>query len=90
MAVELNTLKKLLEMKFPNAQKISIEDFVGDQNHYSITVIDKAFKGLTILAQHRIVYNSISKLLEEDLHAIDLKTHHTEPEQTNKLQQNPV
>ncbi|MBF8247191.1 MAG: BolA/IbaG family iron-sulfur metabolism protein [Rickettsia sp.] len=74
MSVELDVLKKHLSINFPEAFEISIKDYVGDQNHYSIKIRDKSFKNLSILQQHRLVYNSISSLLKNDLHAIDLKT----------------
>ena len=57
----------------PNA-KIEINDLVGDQNHYQITITDEIFINKTKIAQHRIVNEILKDLLKMDLHAMQLKT----------------
>ncbi|MFK8040431.1 MAG: BolA family protein [Rickettsiaceae bacterium] len=73
MAISKEALFKIISEKFSNA-KINISDFVGDQNHYTIEIIDHQFKGMSLLNQHKMVQNALSEILKEQLHAVTIKT----------------
>ena len=53
---------------------VIIKDLVGDNNHFSAEIESKEFNGKTRLEQHKMVYNSLSEELKEDLHALSIKT----------------
>ncbi|KAF8818298.1 BolA/IbaG family iron-sulfur metabolism protein [Rickettsia endosymbiont of Cardiosporidium cionae] len=73
MSISKEDLVNILKLNFPTA-KISVEDFVGDRNHYSITVIDKIFENMTILQQHRLVQSALKESLGMSLHAVNINT----------------
>lgn len=56
-----------LRQRFPNAASIQVEDTSGGCGAmFNITIETEEFKGLSIMKQHRLVYD----LLEEQLKAI--------------------
>lgn len=73
MAIAQKELESILQEKFPSA-KIEVVDLVGDEDHYSVTIKDKAFAGKTKIAQHRMVNEALKELLAGKLHAMQLKT----------------
>ena len=73
MAMEKNTIEKLIKIAIPDAVVI-IEDLRGDGDHYSATVISKSFKGKSKIEQHKMVYNSLQGKMGNELHALMLKT----------------
>jgi stress-induced morphogen len=73
MPIPKDQLHEILSSSFPSA-KIEIIDLVGDNNHYSVTIIDKIFAGKNRIEQHRIVNNSLKGRLGDELHAMQLKT----------------
>ena len=73
MPIAKDKLEQLLAEKFPQAQ-IEVIDMVGDQDHYSVKIIDKIFAGKSRVEQHKIVNNSLKEILGGTLHAMQLKT----------------
>lgn len=73
MAISETKLISILQQSFPNA-KIKVTDLAGDQDHYSLDITCSSFKGLPLIKQHRLVKDSLSKVLEGELHAITIKT----------------
>ena len=73
MAISEEQLQSILQQNFPNA-KIIITDLLGDQDHYSLEIHSSAFKGLTLIGQHKLVKNALAAVLKKDLHAITIKT----------------
>ncbi len=73
MAISELELKNILQQNFPDA-KIIITDLVGDQNHYNLEITSKAFAGLTLINQHKLVKKALSDVLKKELHAISIKT----------------
>jgi stress-induced morphogen len=73
MPIPQAKLHQILTDAFPNA-KIKIIDMVGDNNHYSVTIIDLIFAGKSRIQQHRIVNNALKNLLGDELHAMQLNT----------------
>lgn len=77
MPIEQNKLEKLIKNKFPMAN-ITVEDLAGDNNHYSVLIESSAFNGLSRIQQHQLVYESLDGLMDNELHAMQLKTKGTE------------
>ena len=73
MPIEQDELEKLLKEKFPNS-KIIIEDLAGDNDHYSVSIESSLFNDLSRIQQHQLVYKSLNGLMDNELHAMQLKT----------------
>ena len=73
MPIEQNRLENILKDKFPNS-KIIIEDLAGDNDHYSVFIESSLFNDLSKIKQHQLVYKSLDGLMDNELHAMQLKT----------------
>ena len=73
MPLSKEELEKYIKESIPQAT-ITIEDLRGDGDHYSATIISKAFKGKTKIEQHKMVYDSLKGKMGNELHALMLKT----------------
>ncbi len=73
MAIEYNQLYTLLRAGFENAD-IDLVDTAGDMNHYEVTVVSEKFNGLSLVAQHKMVYDSIGMQMGRELHALKINT----------------
>ena len=66
-------IKMLIKNSIPESEVI-IEDLRGDGDHFSATVISKAFIGKNKIEQHKMVYDSLKGKMGKELHALMLKT----------------
>ena len=76
MAMEAHELDSLNRAAFPDA-KITINDTVGDGNHWAAEVVDESFRGMNRVQQQRAVYASLKGKMDGpngDLHALALTT----------------
>lgn len=73
MPIAQEDLRSIIAKAFPEAQ-ITIVDLVGDNDHYSVTIIDKSFAGKGRIEQHKMVNKALSGYLGGILHAMQLKT----------------
>ena len=73
MTLKLEEIKKLIKESMPDAE-ISIQDLVGDENHYSATIISKVFSGKSKIDQHKLVYKALKGKMGNELHALAIKT----------------
>ena len=73
MALKLEELQSLIKESFPDAE-INIQDFAGDENHYSATIKSKAFSGKSKIEQHKLVYKALKGKMGNELHALALNT----------------
>ena len=73
MPIEQTRLENILNEKFPNS-KIIIEDLAGDNDHYSVFIESSLFNDLSKIKQHQLVYKSLDGLMDNELHAMQLKT----------------
>ena len=73
MGLKLEEIKNLIKTAIPDAQ-ITIQDLVGDENHYSATIKSKAFTGKSKIEQHKLVYKALKGKMGEELHALALNT----------------
>ena len=73
MAIKLKEIEDLLKEAIPDAE-ISIKDLAGDDNHYSATIKSKAFKGISKIEQHKLVYKALKGKMGNELHALALNT----------------
>ena len=73
MTLSIKEVKDLIKKKIPDA-KIEIEDLRGDNNHYHAKITSSAFKGLSKINQHKLVYNALGTHMGTTLHALMLTT----------------
>ena len=73
MPLPINEIKKLIKESIPDAT-IEIKDLMGDNNHYSATIISNSFKNLNKIDQHKLVYKSLKGKMGNELHALSITT----------------
>jgi len=69
----IGDLEASLREAFPDAE-IRIDDLAGDGDHYRARVVSAAFRGLTRVKQHQLVYNALKGKVGGELHALAVET----------------
>jgi BolA protein len=76
-------LRQLLEARFaPLALEIEDQSHLHaghagaatGQSHFRVHIVAEAFRGLSAVASHRLVYAAVAELLKADIHALKLET----------------
>jgi stress-induced morphogen len=71
-------LRELLERAFPDASELSILDRTGGGDHFQVTVTSPRFAGLSLVDQHRLVYDALAApLADGTIHELRIKTRET-------------
>jgi stress-induced morphogen len=73
MAMDPGEIERLIKESLPDAQ-ISLQDMVGDGDHWSANITSAAFKGKTRVQQHQLVYKALEGRMGGELHALALQT----------------
>ncbi|PWS37289.1 BolA family transcriptional regulator [Falsiroseomonas bella] len=73
MAMNAAEIEALIKSALPDAQ-VTIEDLAGDGDHYAAKVVSSAFKGISRVKQHQIVYAALQGRMGGQLHALALQT----------------
>ncbi|MDB5366033.1 MAG: BolA family transcriptional regulator [Rhodospirillales bacterium] len=73
MAMDATHIEQLIKQALPDAQ-VRIDDLRGDGDHYAAHVTSSAFKGLTRIQQHQLVYRALQGRMGGELHALALQT----------------
>ena len=69
------TLKGMLERSFPSAAELSVVDRTGGGDHFQVTVVSPAFDGLSLVEQHRLVYDALAApLADGTIHELRITT----------------
>ena len=66
-------IERLIREALPDAQ-VTIEDLRGDGDHYAATVVSAAFRGMSRVQQHQMVYAALKGRMGGELHAMALQT----------------
>jgi BolA protein len=45
----------------------------GGQSHFRVTIMAEAFRGVSPVARHRLVYAAVGELLKTDIHALAIE-----------------
>jgi acid stress-induced BolA-like protein IbaG/YrbA len=69
-------------MVTPESIKASIEqgldcqqvDVAGDGHHFEALIVSPAFRGLSRVARHRLVYAAMGERMREEVHALSMQT----------------
>jgi stress-induced morphogen len=69
------TLQTLLEAAFPDAEELSVVDRTGTSDHFQVTLASARFDGLSLVDQHRLVYDALAApLADGTIHELRIKT----------------
>ncbi|NVN11262.1 MULTISPECIES: BolA family protein [Nguyenibacter] len=79
MPMTAQEIEAYIRTALPDAS-ISIEDLAGDGDHYACTVVSEAFRGLSRVRQHQVVYAALQGHMGGKLHALALQTSVPQPE----------
>jgi BolA protein len=80
MSAGAAVLRQRLEQRFAPLE-LSVEDeghlHIGHANagrgHFRVRIVAEAFRGLTPVARHRMVYAALEDLMQSDVHAIAIE-----------------
>jgi stress-induced morphogen len=68
-------LEELLRTAFPDATELSVLDRTGAGDHFHVTVATPRFAGLSLVDQHRLVYDALAAPLEDgSIHELRITT----------------
>ena len=68
------TIRTLLEASFPDAS-VDVVDRTGGGDHFQVTVASGRFDGLSLVEQHRLVYDALAApLADGTIHELRIKT----------------
>jgi stress-induced morphogen len=68
-------LETLLRNAFPEASELTVEDRTGGGDHFQVTVATDRFQGLSLVEQHRLVYDALAEpLADGSIHELRIKT----------------
>jgi stress-induced morphogen len=73
MAMAADEIEALIKAALPDAQ-VTVADLAGDGDHYGATVVSEAFRGLSRVRQHQVVYAALRGRMGNELHALALQT----------------
>ena len=73
MPMSVLDLEASLRAAFADAD-IHIDDLAGDGDHYRARIVSDAFRGLSRVRQHQLVYAALKGRVGGDLHALALET----------------
>ncbi len=45
----------------------------GGQSHYRVRIVAEAFRGITPVARHRLVYDAVGDMLRDEIHALAIE-----------------
>jgi stress-induced morphogen len=71
--MSLTEIERMIREALPDA-RVEVKDLAGDGEHYSATVVSSAFKGVSKVKQHQMVYAALKGKMGGDLHALALTT----------------
>ena len=70
-------LEQQLREAFPG-DEVAVEDRTGGGDHFQVTVASRRFEGLSLVEQHRLVYEALAAPLGDgSIHELRIKTRGT-------------
>jgi stress-induced morphogen len=68
-------LRELLARAFPDARELDVVDRTGGGDHFQVAVTSPRFNGLSLVEQHRLVYDALADpLADGSIHELRIKT----------------
>ena len=69
--MDTGEIKRLIEAGIPGSRA----DVEGDGTHFTARVISDQFAGMSLLQQHRIVYQTLGDRMGTAIHALSIQTY---------------
>ena len=70
-----DTMSALLRASFPEATELDVADRTGTGDHFQVTVTSARFDGLSLVDQHKLVYEALAEPLRDGtIHELRIKT----------------
>ena len=70
----MSRLEELLQEAFPG-DEVSVEDRTGTGDHFQVIVASARFDGLSLVEQHRLVYDALAApLADGTIHELRITT----------------
>lgn len=70
-----DNLSALLRQSFPEATELDVADRTGGGDHFQITLASPRFDGLSLVDQHKLVYEALAEPLRDGtIHELRIKT----------------
>jgi stress-induced morphogen len=70
-----DALQALLTRAFPDASELDVQDRTGTGDHFQVTVASARFDGLSLVEQHRLVYEALAGPLGDGtIHELRIRT----------------
>ena len=74
-SVATDPLRALLAKAFPDASELDVADRTGTGDHFQVTVASPRFDGLSLVEQHRLVYDALAApLADGTIHELRIRT----------------
>ena len=71
----MERLETLLRDAFPDAAEVSVLDRTGTGDHFQVVVTSPRFAGLSLVEQHRLVYDALAEpLADGTIHELRIRT----------------
>jgi stress-induced morphogen len=71
----MELLEQLLRDAFPEATELSVTDRTGGGDHFQVTLASPRFDGLSLVAQHQLVYQALERPMQDGtIHELRIKT----------------
>ena len=71
----MERLELLLREAFPDAGELEVVDRTGTGDHFHVTVASPRFDGLSLVEQHRLVYDALEEPLRDGtIHELRITT----------------
>ena len=68
-------LEPLLRVAFPDATELEVVDRTGGGDHFQVVVASPRFAGLSLIEQHRLVYDALAHpLADGTIHELRIST----------------
>jgi len=69
------SLDELLRQAFPDAREVSVVDRTGGGDHFHVTVVSPRFAELSLVEQHRLVYDALANpMADGTIHELRITT----------------
>lgn len=71
----MERLESLLRGAFPDPARVEVVDRTGGGDHFHVTVISDRFRGLSLVDQHKLVYEALAEpLADGTIHELRITT----------------
>ncbi len=75
----MEQLETLLRDAFPEASEVEVVDRTGTGDHFQVVVATPRFAGLSLVEQHRLVYDALAApLADGTIHELRIRTRGTQ------------